>query len=138
MASATNVSRIQMESEDHLKSKSHWQRAFSRLKKDYLTLIALGFIGMLAVLTIMAEPISKTVLHTTYATENLKNIFAAPTWDLNNHPLGTDEKGRDHLSRLLHGGQISLRIAFFAAMLSLTIGVSLGMITGYYGGIVDD
>ena len=62
-----------------------------------------------------------------------ENIDATRT-----HWLGTDNKGRDHVSRLLFGGQISLKIAVLASMLSMFIGVSLGIITGYYGGLVDD
>ena len=54
------------------------------------------------------------------------------------HILGTDDLGRDHLARLLYAGQVSLSVGFIAAILSLSIGVSLGIITGYYGGIVDD
>jgi peptide/nickel transport system permease protein len=54
------------------------------------------------------------------------------------HILGTDDLGRDHLSRLLFAGQVSLGIGFTAALLSLGIGVSLGIVTGYFGGFVDD
>ena len=52
--------------------------------------------------------------------------------------LATDISGRDHLTRLLYGGQVSLRIGFFAAIGSLTIGILLGVTTGYFGGIFDD
>jgi peptide/nickel transport system permease protein len=52
--------------------------------------------------------------------------------------MGSDDLGRDHLARLLYAGQVSLGIALFAALLSLGIGVSLGVIAGYYGGVVDD
>lgn len=52
--------------------------------------------------------------------------------------LGTDDLGRDQLIRLLYAGRISLQIGFFAALLSLLIGVSLGVITGFFGGIIDD
>jgi peptide/nickel transport system permease protein len=54
------------------------------------------------------------------------------------HLLGTDNLGRDHLGRLLIAGRVSLGIGFASAILSLIIGVSLGIITGYYGGLVDD
>lgn len=54
------------------------------------------------------------------------------------HPLGTDDLGRDVLARLAYGGQVSLGIAFATALLSLTIGVSLGIISAFYGGWVDD
>lgn len=52
--------------------------------------------------------------------------------------LGTDTSGRDHFSRLLYAGQISLRIGFLAAVGSLTIGVAIGVFSGYFGGKLDD
>src|SRR5262249_45441804 len=54
------------------------------------------------------------------------------------HLLGTDDLGRDQFIRLLYGGQISLAIGFFAGLFSLTIGVGLGVLTGYRGGRIDD
>ena len=53
------------------------------------------------------------------------------------HILGTDENGRDLLSRLMYGGQISLTVAFFAVLMELTIGTVVGALAGYYGGWVD-
>ncbi len=53
------------------------------------------------------------------------------------HILGTDENGRDLLSRLMYGGQISLMVASFAVLMELSIGTFLGAIAGYYGGRVD-
>ncbi len=53
------------------------------------------------------------------------------------HILGTDEAGRDLLSRLIYGAQISLTVAFFAVLMELTIGTVVGAIAGYYGGWVD-
>lgn len=52
--------------------------------------------------------------------------------------LGTDDLGRDHLARLLYGGQISLAIGFASAIITVVIGLVLGMATGYFGGIFDD
>ncbi|GAC1572426.1 MAG: ABC transporter permease [Candidatus Elarobacter sp.] len=54
-----------------------------------------------------------------------------------NHLLGTDENGRDLLSRLIYGAQISLTIALFAVIMEISIGTVLGAISGYYGGWVD-
>lgn len=51
------------------------------------------------------------------------------------HPLGTDDAGRDILARLIHGGRVSLLIGFSAALLSVFIGVSLGLLAGYRRGI---
>ncbi|MGA2958625.1 MAG: ABC transporter permease [Thermodesulfobacteriota bacterium] len=56
------------------------------------------------------------------------------TWD---HPLGTDQVGRDYLSRLLYGARISLLIGFSVALLSGMIGTALGVVAGYFGGRLD-
>jgi peptide/nickel transport system permease protein len=52
--------------------------------------------------------------------------------------LGTDDLGRDYAARLLYGGQISLTIGFLSATITLAIGIFLGLITGYFGGPLDD
>jgi peptide/nickel transport system permease protein len=55
------------------------------------------------------------------------------------HWLGTDQAGRDVLSRGLHGGRISLRIGIYVATISMTLGVTLGLISGYYAAtFIDD
>ena len=53
------------------------------------------------------------------------------------HPLGTDEIGRDLLARLLQGGRVSLAIAVVAALASAVIGTTIGAVAGYYGGRLD-
>ena len=59
---------------------------------------------------------------------------AKATWA---HPLGTDQLGRDYLSRLLYGAQISLLIGFSAMLISGLIGTVLGVLAGYFGGRTD-
>jgi len=53
------------------------------------------------------------------------------------HPMGTDTKGRDILSRVLYGGRISLGVALTAAVVSMCIGLVVGLISGYFGGTAD-
>ena len=53
------------------------------------------------------------------------------------HLLGTDNKGRDILSRVLYGGRISISIAVLAALISMAIGLLVGLLSGYYGGKLD-
>src|SRR5213078_1174260 len=54
------------------------------------------------------------------------------------HPLGTDTLGRDVASRLLHGARVSLAVGFSAVLVAGVIGVALGLVSGWYGGRVDD
>ena len=120
-------------------SKSLLQLALERLRRDRLTMIALGVFILIAAICYMAEPISQYILQvdrdSTFATTGIEAFLpvGAP-----GHVLGTDDLGRDHLARLLFAGQISLTIAVVAALMTLVIGVALGIITGFYGGIVDD
>jgi peptide/nickel transport system permease protein len=53
------------------------------------------------------------------------------------HPLGTDQLGRDYLSRLLYGARVSLLIGFSAMLISGVIGTVLGVLAGYFGGRID-
>lgn len=117
------------------KRRPHLQRALYHLRHDYLTLLAMSVVGLLAFISLMAPIFGDQMLGRGYERQNLQRTFERPNAD---YWLGTDELGRDHLVRLMYGGQVSLGIAFTAAMLSLAIGVSLGLITGFYGGIVDD
>ncbi|HBT04556.1 MAG TPA: peptide ABC transporter permease, partial [Thermodesulfobacterium commune] len=65
---------------------------------------------------------------------NVDNILQPPSLD---HPLGTDLLGRDVLSRMIYASRISLEVSLVAVGLSLMIGVVLGAIAGYFGGLID-
>ena len=61
-------------------------------------------------------------------------VFAGGSWD---YVLGTDKAGRDVLSRILHGSRVSITISLIGIAIAGSIGITLGLIAGYYGGLVD-
>ncbi len=125
--------------EDKHASESLTRLALRRLSRDRLTLLAIGMLVILTVLSFMA-PVIEDLLDVSYTATDPTNE-ALPLFTAG-HPLGTDTLGRDMLARLLYAGQVSLLIAFCAAILSTTIGVTIGLIAGYYQGsrfgFVDD
>ncbi len=78
--------------------------------------------------------IEHTVMQTTI-TELKDNFLAPPSKD---HILGTDEQGYDVFTRLMYGGRISLSVSFIAVFVITILGVVLGGISGYFGGVVDN
>lgn len=117
-------------------SLSLWQRAVRHILHDRLTMIALTILFVMSVLVIFAPFITKEILHVD-AISTQPSIRLLPP-GAEGHILGTDDLGRDHLARLLYGGQVSLGIGGAGALLTLAIGVIVGLYTGYYGGIIDD
>lgn len=69
-----------------------------------------------------------------YNAHDLNAVLSSPGGD---HPLGTDSEGRDVLSRLLHGTRVSLAVGVLAVSVLLLIGVTLGSVAGYFGGLFD-
>ena len=73
-------------------------------------------------------------------TLDLLDAFTPPAWTGRGNPaylLGTDDQGRDVLSAIMYGSRVSLMVGFFAVMLAMTIGIALGLLSGYVGGKVD-
>ena len=102
-------------------------RVFARNKA------AVGGVLILAIFTFVA--IAAPIL-TPYnpVAENLASVFQSPSWA---HPFGTDDLGRDMLSRIMYGGRYTLMIGVAAVSLATAIGVPLGLISGYFGGRID-
>lgn len=66
--------------------------------------------------------------------QNYDSVFEDPTWE---HPLGTDDIGRDQLARVLEGARVSLRISIISVAIAATIGTTIGVVAGYARGKVD-
>lgn len=113
-----------------------WKRALRHIRRDILTLVAMGILSVIIILSLLAEPITRYILQVDPEETNPSVRLLPPGSP--GHILGTDDLGRDYAARLLYGGRISLTIGFAGAIITLAIGMVLGLYSGYYGGWVDD
>ncbi len=132
--SVVNIADAQ--EKEQIRSESLLTKAIRRLWHDRLTMAAIFVILVFTLLAIFAPFINEYVLQVDPNDTNPFNAFAPIGSE--GHILGTDDIGRDQLARLLVAGQVSLGIGFFGAIISLTIGMFFGTMTGYFGGVVDD
>ncbi len=120
--------------------RSFLSSSLRRFVADRLSLAALILFVLILVITITAPLLARFVLGTS-PDEFLRTpqgriaTLQAPG---PGYLLGTDELGRDNLTRLLYAGQVSLTIGFLVAFVALAIGAPLGLVAGFYGGRTDD
>jgi peptide/nickel transport system permease protein len=110
-----------------------------RLRQDKVALVALGFIFLLIIIALFAAPIVKLFGAHPPDAQNSGALdeFGSAAAPGHGYLFGTDALGRDVFSRTLYGARVSLEVAFLATGLIVVIGVTLGMIAGYYRGAVD-
>ncbi len=97
----------------------------------------MGMIGIIIIASIVIIAISAPILapyHWGDGSYRLADLLQDPSPA---HPLGTNHRGEDIYSRLLYGSQISLIVGFVASVVAVTIGTSVGLISGYFGGMLD-
>jgi len=104
-----------------------------RFLRHRLALASAALLGLFG-LAVLAAPLIVALLGHDPAAADLLNRLQPASWT---HPLGTDEIGRDLLSRLLYGGRVSLAVGLAAALVSAVIGTAFGLIAGYFGGKLD-
>ncbi len=110
---------------------SLWRDAWRRLRKNRMAVAGGTFVVLLVVACFLGPLVSPYG----FETQDLAWGARAPS---SGHWLGTDYLGRDMLTRILYGGQISLLVGLIAGVVSLVIGTLYGAIAGYAGGRVDD
>ncbi|MBM7570046.1 nickel transporter permease [Aquibacillus albus] len=110
--------------------KEKWRSFYLRLQKNKLALVG-GIIVLFYML--LALTASLIAPHDPYEID-LLNKLQQPSME---HWLGTDDKGRDVLSRLLYGAQLSLGVGFASLFLGAFFGIILGIVAGYYGKWID-
>ncbi len=134
-------------------SRNPWLDAWRRLRKNRAALVGLAIILLNIVVAVFADDIAPH----DYTTPDYLAMNSAPQWIVDVFPamkplgepggyvnvqdkyiLGTDNLGRDLLSRIIYGSRISLSVAFIGPFFSLLVGTLFGMLAGYAGGQVDN
>lgn len=113
------------------KKKGPWQEVWRRLKKNKMAMFGLTIIILLSLCAIFADYIAPYG----YDEQDLSRRFLFPCKE---HLLGTDNFGRDILSRIIYGSRISLTVGFIAVGLAIIVGGTLGAIAAFYGGKIDN
>lgn len=111
--------------------RSRFGEVLHRLKKNKGAMVGLCIIGVLLIILFVTLFIDYDYVTAT----NLSIRYQAPSLK---HPFGTDDMGRDIFIRTLYGTRYSLAIGFGATFLAALVGVCIGSVSGYYGGLVDD
>lgn len=112
------------------KAISPWKEAWRNFKKNKIALVGLSIVSFFILIAIFADLLAP--YH--YKDVNLADKHIAPSAE---HWFGTDEFGRDILSRILYGARISLWVGFFSVAGSVIVGSLLGIVAGYYGKWID-
>lgn len=113
------------------KSKGQLSMVMKSLKRNKMAILGLIILLLLVILAILADVIAPY----DYYKQDLRNAFQHPNSE---HLFGTDEFGRDILSRVIYGARISLVVGFVSVGIALVIGGLLGAIAGFYGGKIDN
>ncbi len=126
-------------SEREITARSPMQLFWRRLRHDRLAMIALTFVILIVLVAILAPLIVKIAGTPDPQTTNadLTDDFGQPLGPRAGHPFGVDKLGRDVFSRTIYGSRVSLQVAFIATALIVIIGVTMGLIAGYYRGALD-
>ncbi len=149
-AGASQVKSLELSAES---ARSPWMDAWRRLRRNRAAIVGFAIIALNVIVAVCAPLIAPH----SYDEQNILAMNSAPQWvsDVfpkmrpigeaqgyvrinNDYLLGTDNLGRDLLSRIIYGARISLSIAFVGPFFSLLVGTTFGMLAGYTGGRVDN
>ena len=107
-----------------------WKESFKEIRNNKILLFSLSYTLFLILVALLAPFISPYEV----SEQNLALGASSPSYE---YILGTDVLGRDLFSRILYGSRISLLVGFLATFVAITIGLSYGAVSGYFGGKVD-
>ena len=109
--------------------QSVWKDIWKELKKNKVAMVSVVLPAILIIAVLLA-PLSPYDPYKLDASQKLQGISSS-------HWFGTDEYGRDYFTRTLYGGRVSLLVGFMSMIMTVVIGTSLGVFSGYVGGKVD-
>lgn len=119
------------------RERSGWKLVWRNLRPAYLAMFGMFLLAVVILMALLAPVLAphdpnKIVLEAKLSPPAFQ---AEGSWE---YPLGTDKLGRDILSRIMYGARISMIVGLGAVALGGLIGVTLGLLSGYYGGWIDD
>lgn len=117
------------------KATSLTANVFKRFRKNRMAMLGAVVLVILILISILAPVITSATVGWGRDEIDIKYIRAVPSA---RHPLGTDSAGRDNLTRLLYGGQVSLTIALGSVVVYMAIGIIIGAVAGFFGGWIDN
>jgi peptide/nickel transport system permease protein len=107
-----------------------WRTTFRRLQRSHTALFGLG----IACLILLTAALADVIAPYGYAEMHPEDMLQPPSWK---YLLGTDQMGRDVLSRVIYGSRVSIYVGVVSTIFGALLGVLLGIVAAYYGGLVD-
>ena len=114
------------------------RQVLGRLRRDRLSLFAAGVLLLLVALAATADLLAAYLFRVGPTEQDLVRAYARPDLRAPALWLGADELGRSQVVRLVYAGRVSLAVGFGAALVNLTLGLTLGLLAGYFRGPLDD
>jgi peptide/nickel transport system permease protein len=110
---------------------SAWLVTFRRLRRSKTALFGMTIAGLVFVVAALADVLAPYG----YADMHPEHMLQAPSWQ---YWLGTDQMGRDVLSRVIYGSRVSIYVGVVSTIFGAMMGIPLGIIAAYYGGFLDN
>ncbi|MCH4229410.1 MAG: ABC transporter permease, partial [Atopobiaceae bacterium] len=128
---------MQAHEEETKPTRTLWSDAFSRLKRNKLAMVGLVWIIIITLIAITADLWVPQWLGSPTQIDSSQMAELSKLPPSLEHPFGTDAMGRDVLCRVIYGSRISLAVGLLATAISTVIGLVMGALAAYYGGIWD-
>src|SRR5262249_51905198 len=118
--------------------RTPWQLFWRRFRRDKVAFVGLGFILLLVLVAVFAPVISSVRgIGPNQEFPNTVNIIGLPSGPNSIHWFGSDKAGRDVFIRTIYGARTSMTVALLATGISVAIGIVLGLLAGFFGGVSD-